>query len=107
MATLEEVMEAAEDDGLEVDAVAAHYDNNSHYYATESVEDILESFTDSYQGEHPCGADYAEECYNGMGADLGELSHYIDWERVWKDMQYEGTWSENAPTGGVFIFIPV
>jgi hypothetical protein len=106
MATLEEVLEMAEEQGLDVGAVEAYYDNDSHYHATEDADDILTRFEDAYRGEYSSGNEYAETMYAEGGFDLGELADYIDWSRVWRDMECEGTWT--APSGfDVYVFIPV
>lgn len=107
MATLEEVLEAGSAEGHDEEALEAYYDNNSHYYAGEDVEDILSSFGDAYQGEYGSGEDYAEEIYASMGANLGDLAHYIDWGRVWHDMECEGTWTAFTGRGAVHVFICV
>ena len=107
MATVEEVLEAGSAEGHDEEALEAYYDNNSHYYAGEDVEDILSSFGEAYQGEYGSGEDYAEEIYASMGANLGDLAHYIDWGRVWHDMECEGTWTAFTGRGAVHVFICV
>lgn len=79
----------------------AYVDSVGKHYATE------DSFNDSYRGEAPSAVDYAadmaEECY---GKELGPLASYIDWERVARDMGFDGYNFVDSGNGTVYVFAP-
>lgn len=89
----------------EGEAVAAFVDNDSSPLddATD-VEDLLDSFRDSYRGCFDSMKDYAydfvENCgWGGMETIPEELENYIDWDQIahelemdhwtWKDSNYD------------------
>lgn len=61
-------------------------------------------FEDSYRGEWDSEADYAQELFEDMHDIPDYLAGYIDWERVARDMSFEGTWFERSDDGGVWVF---
>lgn len=59
------------------------------YYAN-SLDDAAIAF-DHYAGEYTCAADFAERLHDDMGTEIPEaVSHYIDWERLARDMELSG-----------------
>lgn len=72
-----------------------------------TVEDESD-FLSAYQGEHSSGQDFAY----GLAEDLGQMPDgsqwpysCIDWESAWRELEIGGDyWSEQNPSGGVWIF---
>ena len=82
-------------------------DNRLEDWAQDDNE-LIEKFEDAYRGEYWDGAEYAEETYASAGYNLGELASYIDWNRVWRDMEMEGAYTlggEHSTTKSFFICI--
>lgn len=80
------------------EAWGAYVGNVGEHYATE------DGFADSYRGTYRSAEDYAEELHTECGTELGALASYIDWERVARDMGFEGT-SFISGGDGVFVFV--
>lgn len=53
-------------------------------YCSVADDPTVENFEDASWGEFDSGKDFAQSWYDEMGADLGSLRGYIDWERVWR-----------------------
>jgi hypothetical protein len=89
MATLAEVLEVLEQKNYPIgeDVVTAFYEYDAFYWATEDADDIIRNCEDAYRGEYYDGAEYAEEL-TGELCDVPEsLRHYIDYEKMWSDME--------------------
>ena len=68
----------------------------------------LDSFQDSYQGEHDSFREYAEELARELHGEqldrgLGWPFNCINWEHAARELSYDYH-TEEAPGGGVFIF---
>ena len=109
MADLQEYLEAAESEGVDEQVAQAYWDDQSTYWEQDGVEvdDVVSSLMDAFMGIFNSGADYAEEMYHAGGYNMGDLSEYIDWERVWYDMSCEGCWTEPVDGGQVAVFRPI
>jgi antirestriction protein len=80
-------------------AWAAYVGVVGEHYATE------EGFQDAYRGEWKSPEDYAEETYSdiyGREVTEGPLWNYIDWERIARDMGFEGI---HFVPGGVGVYV--
>jgi antirestriction protein len=80
-------------------AWAAYVGVVGEHYATE------DGFSDAFRGEYKSAEDYAEEMYSEMyGKDVteGPLWNYVDWERVARDMGFEGI---HFVAGGVGVYV--
>lgn len=103
---LGEAVEAINDDGYPLDAVAAWLSNGGETLG--DWADISEAFQDSYYGEYDSGRDYAMELAEGTGVDLSVPVWpftCIDWDRAWNELRLgDGMWTEPTGTGSVYIF---
>ena len=70
------------------------------HYATE------DDFSDTYQGQHDSAEAFAEQMHDDCGTDLGTLASYIDWERVARDLGFDGYAFVPDGSGGVYVFSP-
>jgi len=89
-----------------LDVVAELPDNDAYNYLCDDRNQVLseDDFWDSYCGHYTSEEDYAQETYEEI-YDLKDnpLLNYVDWERVWKDMTYDG-YSSHYQDGGYHIF---
>ena len=81
-------------------------DAEAYRLACDDVSEVIteDDFRDTYCGCYSSGEDYAEQFHDDCGTDLGPLAAYIDWERYWRDLTYDGYREEAASDGGVHIF---
>lgn len=76
------------------EAYADYVSNVGQEYATE------EGFEEAYAGHYDSGEDYAAELFEDVYDVPEHLAPYIDYERVWRDLTFDGYWiSDN---GNVF-----
>lgn len=65
--------------------------------------DIIENFHEEYRGEYDNEEDYAHQFMNDCYEIPEHLKYYIDYEAVWRDLSYDGYWSEYK-NGTCYIF---
>ena len=102
MATLEEVLEYDREnyygEGYREGALTVFYNNDSHYHATISAEEIVDTFTDAYLGEYDSVEDYAYELVSDTGQLEGIpdfVSRYFDYVSFARDLKIGGdVWFE-------------
>jgi len=68
--------------------------------------DLVEGFAEAYAGTWTSLEDYAVDLYEGIysEADMGPLVHYIDWERVARDLELGGDVWTTDTSDGVAVF---
>lgn len=100
---LAEAIDAIDDAGVSVAAVAAWADNRG-----EKVEEwdrpTREAFEESFDGEWPSEKAFAEERFGEIYEVPEEIESYIDYEKVARDFFMGDNWSAENPSGGVFVF---
>lgn len=103
--TLELVLEEV-DRYIDVDAVAAYWENEAGYNSERPADDVaefIEEFEEAYCGRYGNEADFAEEYLTEVDSIPDRFVTYIDWDRVWRDFSYDGFFSV-ATGGGYYIF---
>lgn len=88
-------------------AIAAYYDNQSGYWA-ENLDEIEESFRESFQGEHDSEEEFAQQLADDLGMlqnieGQGWPASYIDWAAATRDLFCGDYWSARSD-GGVYVF---
>jgi len=86
-------------DESEREAFRAFLDNTGD----SASADTLEAFRDAYRGCYSCGADYAAELADELGAVPADVSwplSCIDWDAAWRELELGGdNWSHRGSHG--------
>jgi antirestriction protein len=89
MATLEEVLAENEQRNYTVPegALTAFYEYDAFYWATDDADNIIRACEDAYRGEYSDGEEFAEEMTENVGEIPEFLRYYIDYAKMWRDME--------------------
>lgn len=91
-----EIKEALEDEHVEDDLFDAYIEGQCEKASVEMVSKCMEAYTGHhYTSTSSAGEQYAEdefyETHSKQEIDSIEwILRYVDWERVWRDMTYDG-----------------
>ncbi len=95
-----DLIESIEAEGIDIAAAAAWISFTGQAWD-------LDSFQDSYQGEHDSFQEYAEELARELYGDQLDAARWpfscINWEHAARELSYDYH-TEDAPGGGVYVF---
>jgi antirestriction protein len=92
------------DGGMDPDLIRAYAEHVGDHYLPREASDLEEKIGDAYRGAFDSVADYAEEMTRSCQEIPDWLDSYIDWEKMGRDMEYNGDISAVELGGMFYIF---